>query len=368
MSAPIVHGGGITAAAAAFGGSLEDWLDLSTGINPCPVALPDIPARAWYRLPDRHLIDEARRAARDHYRSSEILPLPVPGTQSVIQLLPRLVEAGRLVGFTDDRVAVRDNRVAVTDERIAVTDERIAVTDNRVAVVSPTYGEYARAFASAGFSVDPVDDIAAIGARHRLAVVVNPNNPDGLIWPAETLIALHDRMKAAGGFLVVDEAFGDTDPALSLASRAPQLSNLIIFRSFGKFFGLAGLRLGFVIARSDILTRFEDWLGPWAVSGPALSLAGSLLRSDVSPIRGRINERCAGLHAVLTGAGLQISGGTALFTLIVDARAGDIYIHLCRHHILVRKFDYAPEWLRFGLPPDPAADRRLGEALQRFER
>ncbi|MBY3226997.1 threonine-phosphate decarboxylase CobD [Rhizobium laguerreae] len=347
MSAPIVHGGGVTAAAAAFGGRPEDWLDLSTGINPCPVALPDIPARAWHRLPDRHLVDEARRAARDHYGSGKILPLPVPGTQSVIQLLPRLIEAGR---------------------RVAVTDNKIAVTDERVAVVSPTYGEYERAFASAGFAVDAVGDVAAIGAGHRLAIVVNPNNPDGLIWPAEKLIALHDRMKAADGLLVVDEAFGDTDPALSLASRAPQLSNLIIFRSFGKFFGLAGLRLGFAVARDDVLARFEDWLGPWAVSGPALSIAASLLRSNVSPIRCRIDERCAGLHAVLKGAGLQISGGTALFTLVADTRAGDIYAHLCRHHILVRRFDYAPDWLRFGLPPDPAADRRLGEVLQRFER
>ncbi|MBY3052752.1 threonine-phosphate decarboxylase CobD [Rhizobium laguerreae] len=346
MSAPIVHGGGITAAAATFGGRPDDWLDLSTGINPCPVALPDIPARAWHRLPDRHLVDEARRAARDHYGSGEILPLPVPGTQSVIQLLPRLIE----------------------DDRIAVTDNKVAVTDKRIAVVSPTYGEYARAFASARFAVDAVDDLAAIGSEHRLTVVVNPNNPDGRVWPTDTLIAAHDRMKAAGGLLVVDEAFGDTDPALSLASCAPQLSNLIIFRSFGKFFGLAGLRLGFAIAQDDILERFEDWLGPWAVSGPALSIAGSLLRSDVSPIRGRIDDRNAGLHAVLKGAGLQISGGTALFTLVADARAGDIYTHLCRHHILVRKFDYAPDWLRFGLTPDPAADRRLGEALQRFER
>ncbi|MCV9942330.1 MULTISPECIES: threonine-phosphate decarboxylase CobD [Rhizobium] len=340
MSAPIAHGGGITAAAAIFGGRLDDWLDLSTGINPCPVALPDIPARAWHRLPDRHLVDEARRAARDHYGSGEILPLPVPGTQSVIQLLPRLIEAGR--GTT--------------------TDKRVAV-----AVVSPTYGEYAQAFTSAGFAVDAVGDVAAVRAEHLLAVVVNPNNPDGRASPAETLIALHDRMKAAGGLLVVDEAFGDTDPALSLAARVQELSNLIIFRSFGKFFGLAGLRLGFAIARDDILARFEDWLGPWAVSGPALSIAGSLLRSDVAPIRSRINERCAGLHAVLKGAGLRMAGGTALFTLVADARAGDIYTHLCRHHILVRKFDYAPEWLRFGLTPDVAADRRLSQALQRFE-
>ncbi|MBB4289970.1 cobalamin biosynthetic protein CobC [Rhizobium leguminosarum] len=347
MSAPIAHGGGITAAAAAFGGRPEDWLDLSTGINPCPVALPDIPARAWHRLPDRDLVDEARVAARDHYGTGEILPLPVPGTQSVIQLLPRLLRQGR---------------------QVAVTDERVAVADDKVAVVSPTYGEYARAFTAAGFAVDAVNDVASIGAGHRLAVVVNPNNPDGRAWPVETLVALHDRMKAAGGLLVVDEAFGDTDQWLSLASRAQQLSNLIIFRSFGKFFGLAGLRLGFALAREDILARFEDWLGPWAVSGPALSIAASLLRSDASTIGSRIDERCAGLHAALEGAGLRIAGGTALFTLVADTRANDIYTHLCRHHILVRNFDYAPEWLRFGLTPDPAADRRLGEALQGFER
>lgn len=347
MSAPIAHGGGITAAAAAFGGRPEDWLDLSTGINPCPVDLPEIPARSWHRLPDRHLVEAARVAARDYYSSGEILPLPVPGTQSVIQLLPRLV---RQVS------------------KVAVTDNRVAVTDDRIAVVSPTYGEYARAFAAAGFAVDAVGDIAAIGEEHRLAVVVNPNNPDGRIWPAEMLIALHDRMKSQNGLLVVDEAFGDADPALSLAARAEELSNLVIFRSFGKFFGLAGLRLGFAIAEGDILERFEEWLGPWSVSGPALSLADSLLRQDVSAIRRRINERSAGLHSVLTGAGLRIAGGTALFTLVADEKAGDIYTHLCRHHILVRKFDYAPDWLRFGLTPDPAADRRLGEALQRFER
>ncbi|WHO71077.1 threonine-phosphate decarboxylase [Rhizobium sp. BT03] len=354
MNAPIAHGGGITAAAAAFGGRPEDWLDLSTGINPCPVALPDIPPRTWHRLPDSHLVDEARRAARAHYRSGEILPLPVPGTQSVIQLLPRLLW--------------QERQGAVTDDKVAVTDNRIAVTDNRVAVISPTYGEYARAFTSAGFAVDAVGDVAEIGAEHRLAVVVNPNNPDGRVWPAEMLIALHDRMTAAGGILVVDEAFGDTEPALSLAARAQELPNLIIFRSFGKFFGLAGLRLGFAIAREDFLARFENWLGPWAVSGPALSLAASLLRSDVSAIRHCLDERSAALQATLTAAGLRIRGGTALFTLVADSRVSDIYTHLCRHHILVRKFDYAPDWLRFGLTPDPAADRRLGEALQGFER
>jgi cobalamin biosynthesis protein CobC len=333
MNAPIVHGGGITAAAAAFGGRVEDWLDLSTGINPNPVTLPEIPARVWHRLPDRHLVETARHAARDHYRSGAILPLPVPGTQSVIQLLPRLVQAGK-----------------------------------RVAILSPTYGEYARAFMAAGFPVEAVDTIDAIGADYGLVVVVNPNNPDGRIYGSDRLEALHDLIKAGGGLVVVDEAFGDTSPEASLASRVSDLSNLIIFRSFGKFFGLAGLRLGFAIARGDILQRFEDWLGPWAVSGPALSIAASLLNSDVSAITSSIAERRAGLHGVLEGAGLTIAGGTPLFTLVADARAGDIYTALCRHHILVRRFDYATDWLRFGLAPDASDDARLAAALRSFDR
>ncbi len=333
MNAPIVHGGGITAAAASFGGRVEDWLDLSTGINPNPVALPQIPPRVWHRLPDRHLVETARHAARDHYRSGAILPLPVPGTQSVIQLLPRLAPTGR-----------------------------------RVAILSPTYGEYARAFGAAGFAVDTVGGIDGIGPEHGLAVVVNPNNPDGRVHAADRLEELHDRLKAGGGFLVVDEAFGDTSPETSLAPRAAGLANLIIFRSFGKFFGLAGLRLGFAIARGDILMRFEDWLGPWAVSGPALALAGSLLNSDVSPIARSIGERQKALHAVLAGAGLAVAGGTPLFALVADARAGDIYTELCRHHILVRRFDYAPDWLRFGLTPDVSDDARLAAALRSFTR
>ncbi|MBB3655518.1 cobalamin biosynthetic protein CobC [Rhizobium sp. BK650] len=333
MNAPIVHGGGITAAAAAFGGRVEDWLDLSTGINPNPVPLPEIPAAVWHRLPDRHLVETARYAARDHYCSAPILPLPVPGTQSVIQLLPRLLQPGK-----------------------------------RVAILSPTYGEYARAFSLAGFVVDAVSDIDDISAEHGLAVVVNPNNPDGRVYNPDRLEALHERLKESGSFLVVDEAFGDTSPETSLVPRAAGLSNLIIFRSFGKFFGLAGLRLGFAIARSDILARFDDWLGPWAVSGPALFLAGSLLITDISGIVSSIAERQAALHAVLAGAGLDIAGGTALFTLVADARAGDIYTDLCRHHILVRRFDYAPDWLRFGLAPGAADDARLAAALRSFDR
>ncbi len=332
MSGPIVHGGGITAAAAEFGGRPEDWLDLSTGINPCPVSLPVIPPAVWHRLPDRHLVQSAVEAARDYYRSGLLSPLPVPGTQSVIQLLPRLLER-----------------------------------ESRVAIVSPTYGEYEKAFANAGCRVDQIAGLGGIGEGHRLVVAVNPNNPDARLHDRDRLIAVHDVLKARGGYLVVDEAFGDADPEASLVPLADGLSNLIIFRSFGKFFGLAGLRLGFVIARDDIRACFEDWLGPWAVSGPALSLAASLLRADPAPIAAGIAERSAALNAVLQGAGLTIAGNAALFMLVEDKRAAALYTHLCRHHILVRRFDYAPSWLRFGLGPDSLADQRLAAALESFD-
>ncbi len=328
MTSRIAHGGGITAAARQYGGRPEEWLDLSTGINPNPVTLPEIPAAAWHRLPDQHLQERAREAARGYYRSGDILPLPVPGTQSVIQLLPRFVPGGS------------------------------------VAIFSPTYGEYARAFTLAGLRVHQVSTAAELTADDRLVVVVNPNNPDGRMLSVEQLLDLHDRLRSRGGILLVDEAFGDMEPAASMAPFAASMPNLVLFRSFGKFFGLAGLRLGFVIAEAAILTRFEDWLGPWAVSGPALSIAASLMEGDTGAIRNRIFHRHSALQAVLRRSKLHVAGGTALFALVADDRAEGIYTHLCRHHILVRKFDYARNWLRFGLARDEEADQRLAGVLE----
>lgn len=333
MSGKIVHGGGITAAARLHGGRPEDWLDLSTGINPNSVALPPIPASAWHRLPDQYLQDSAREAARSYYGSGDILPLPVPGTQSVIQLLPRLLRAHA-----------------------------------RVSILSPTYGEYARAFTAAGFVVDAIADLGAVTDAHSLVVAVNPNNPDGRVLTADRLRDLHGELRDRGGLLVVDEAFADMTPQTSLAGQASSLPNLVIFRSFGKFFGMAGLRLGFVIARQGILDDLEEWLGPWAVSGPALSLAASLMNGDTNSIRKGIEARRAALELVLRRAGFDTVGGTGLFVLVRNARAGDIYTHLCGHHILVRKFDYAPEWLRIGLAPSEDADRRLAGALEDYKK
>ncbi|WP_426130157.1 threonine-phosphate decarboxylase CobD [Pararhizobium sp. PWRC1-1] len=329
MTAPIMHGGGVTEVAAVFGGRPEDWLDLSTGINPNPVALPDVPIQAWHRLPDRYLVDSARNAAARYYRSDDSLPLPVPGTQSVIQLLPRLVAPGR-----------------------------------RIAIFGPTYGEYARAFTSAGFAIDEIFTPDQLTPDHGLAVLVNPNNPTGRTFSPTDILDMARRMKANGGLLLVDEAFGDTEPQLSVAAQAAGHDNLIVFRSFGKFFGLAGLRLGFVIAAEPVLSAFQEWLGPWAVSGPALVMATELMRGDTQAVQSLILARKQGLEVVLRQAGLKIIGGTPLFTLIEHKRASDLHEHLCRGWILTRKFAYAPSWLRIGLAPDAAGDTRLADALR----
>lgn len=328
MSGKIVHGGGIGAAAVLYGGRPGDWLDLSTGLNPCPPGLPDIPDRIWYRLPDQDLLNETRSTARAFYGSGDILPLAVPGTQAVIQLLPRLADRER-----------------------------------RAVILSPTYGEYGRVLLANGFAVDAVATLDDVDPCAGLVVVVNPNNPTGKLHAPEDLLSLAERLAGQGGFLVVDEAFGDCTPETSLAGAVATRPNLIVFRSFGKFFGLAGLRLGFVIAATDMLECFADWLGPWAVSGPALSVAACLLSADPQPLRRIIAERRAGLGQVLDRVGLNVEGGTSLFALVADPRAPELHAHLCRSHILTRKFDYAPTWLRFGLAPDAAADQRLATAL-----
>lgn len=328
----VKHGGGLAEAAARYGGSPADWLDLSTGINPVPAALPDLSSAVWARLPDRDLMDDARAAAARFYATSGCcLPLPAPGTQAAIQRLP----------------ALAGNR-------------------GDAAILGHTYGEYAHVFARAGLRVDIIDRLSGVSDRHRIVVVVNPNNPDGRIVARDDLLALADRMAARSGFLVVDEAFADANPVESLAADAGG-DGLIVFRSFGKFFGLAGLRLGFVLASPSTAERFAQAFGPWAVSGPALAAAAALMRDEagISRLKRSIAERGGAMRAVLHRAKLTIRGETPLFFLVEHSRAGALRAALCNERILVRAFDYAPDWLRIGLSPDPAADRRFEDALLR---
>lgn len=326
----IRHGGGIGEAARRYGGAPSDWLDLSTGINPVPAPLPDIPTAAWRRLPDSGLVRSAREAAAMFYGTAGVLPLPVPGIQAVIQHLPMLVPAG-----------------------------------GRAAILAPTYGEYGLVLRRAGIVVDEVRAIEDIGPEHRLAVVVNPNNPDGRSIARRELLTLAEGLADRGGYLVVDEAFADCDADESVADRAGCCDGLVVLRSFGKFFGLAGMRLGFVLAPERLLEGLDRALGPWAVSGPALAASAALMRDGGLParLRASIAGRHRAMQDVLERSGLVVRGRTSLFFLVEHGDARDLQSALCRRHILVRSFDYAPTWLRIGLSPDAASDARLAEAL-----
>jgi cobalamin biosynthetic protein CobC len=323
----IDHGGALDRAMARFGGARTDWIDLSTGINPWSYPVPAIPDEAWTRLPDGSALRDLADAARGFYGApSDAVVAVAPGSQALIQMLPRLVPT----------------------------------TD--VAVVGPTYAEHARCWALAGHRVRSIETIEDSTAT--ILVLVNPNNPDGQYRTPVRLSALAERQVSRGGLLVVDEAFAEVRPEISLVPQAGR-PGLVILRSFGKFFGLAGLRLGFAFGPADLIASLDAAFGPWAVGGPALAIGRAAL-SDISwaaATRQRLAAAARSLDVLLSDAGLEPIGGTDLYRLARVADAGQLADRLGRHHILVRHFADRPDWLRFGLPPDEAAATRLRTAL-----
>ncbi len=231
--------------------------------------------------------------------------------------------------------------------------------------MAPTYAEHAACWAGAGHAVTEVG--AATEADADVLVLVNPNNPDGRSLPVAALLALAERQAARGGWLVVDEAFADGEPSGSLAPFAGT-AGLIVLRSFGKFFGLAGLRLGVALATLDMTERLRTAIGPWAVSGPGLTVATAAFadREWSAATRTRLRAEAAGLDRLLTSADLTLVGGTGLFRLVAHRRASALYRALGEAGILVRRFERWPDWLRLGLPADADARRRLGAVLARI--
>ena len=300
------HGGGVDAARARFGGERDDWIDLSTGINPQPYPLGPIDAGAWTALPNacaQDALTDAARAFWDLPPGAAILA--APGASALIAQIPALWPAGR------------------------------------VRIAEPTYNEHARAFRAAGWEVGDGD----------VQVTVHPNNPDGRLTDAAGLAR----------FVVVDESFCDASPAESLIAQAAR-PGVIILKSFGKFWGLAGLRLGFAIGDPELLDRLALRLGPWPVSGPALAIGARALTDP--DWAGRTRTRLAA-DAVRLDAltGLPLVGGTDLFRLYDAGNAAGLQERLARAQIWTRTFPYSDCWIRFGLPGPQDAWDRLARAL-----
>jgi len=322
------HGGDLSEAIARFGGAPASWLDLSTGINPWPYPVGELPAWIWQRLPERAAERGLIEAARIAYRVPAVVDIAIAaGTQALIQMLPYVMTGGA------------------------------------VAITGPTYSEHAAAFARAGREVLKIGlDALPSGATH--AVVVNPNNPDGRITNRDTIAGAARELGRFGGCLIVDEAFADVAPDCSAISLCRELP-IVVLRSFGKFFGLAGVRLGFAIARADLAAEITDALGPWPVSGPALAIGRTALSDQdwIAETRERLARQAEKLDAVLRAADLDIVGGTTLFRLARHRDGHAIHGRLAQQRIWTRRFDHAGDLLRFGLPPDDAALQRLAIAL-----
>lgn len=324
------HGGRLLEAAARYGIPWSDWLDLSTGINPDGWPVPPVLGGAWQRLPEDG--DGLEAAAAAYYGTAD--PLPVAGSQAAIQVLPSLRPPGR-VGI-----------------------QRIG------------YQEHAAAWRCAGHTLVRLDEDDAGHAwddlidRVEVLVLIHPNNPTGRRWPVRTLLDWHARLSARGGWLIVDEAFMDATPAQSLALYSER-PGLIVLRSLGKFFGLAGARVGFVLARRDARAAIRARLGPWTVSGPARLVARLALADRVwqEATRVRLGRATARLVDLLRRHQLPPSGGTELFQWVCTADAPLIQDALARRGIWVRRFTTPPS-LRFGLPGTEEGWCRLARALE----
>ena len=160
------HGGNIDAAIQTYGGAAADWIDLSTGINRAPYPVPPLSAAAWTGLPTRAAIASLHDVARTAWGITGAV-LAVSGAQTAIQLIPRLSAPAQ------------------------------------ARVLAPTYNEHAASLRAAGWQVTEVATLADL-AGADLAVVVNPNNPDGTRYAPQTLLdLLHDAAR-----LVAEQAAG----------------------------------------------------------------------------------------------------------------------------------------------------------------
>lgn len=325
----VLHGGDLDAARQQFPKAPEPWIDLSTGINPQAYLLPKLSPDTWSRLPQKSDEWALREIAAGHYGAADpAMIVPAPGAQSLIQIIPRL--RGQ----------------------------------SRVAILGPTYGEHAAAWAREGHETIEIEDFSEANSSN-IIVVVNPDNPTGRMVTPDTLCSVAGTLALRDGLLVVDEAFADVMPdGTSIVSQLPPAT--IVLRSFGKAYGLAGVRLGFAVANKDMACLLGDRLGPWAVSGPALAIGKAAL-ADKAWLRlscKRLEKDSQRLDAMLADAGCTIAGGTPLFRLVAHPNAQGIAETLGEHGIYVRRFPQQPTWLRLGLPGPEQAWQRLEQALR----
>jgi cobalamin biosynthetic protein CobC len=325
-----IHGGRIDTAALLYPSAPQPWIDLSTGINPIAWPVPQIPLARYQRLPLASEIEQMTAAAAEAYGlPANAAIVPVSGSEIAIRLLPRMMG------------------------------------DGRIGILMPTYGSHAAAWRDAGAEVHELVALPDPNIHDlQTLVVVNPNNPDGRAIARAKLAAFAEAWTASGRRLIVDEAFADVRTDVSLLARPELPVGVVVLRSLGKFFGLAGLRVGFVVVHEPDASAWRQLLGDWPVSGPACEIAALALRDAawIATARARLAADRRRLDGTLGRAGLKLLGGTDLFGLFEGSDGIDLLDHFARAGILIRGFSAPPRRYRFGLPADEAAWRRLEAA------
>jgi len=329
MASP-VHGGDLKSAMALareFGfeaGNLSIWMDLSTGINPRPYPVPQFDPSLWHALPTQDLYEKLIDAAVKYYHApSAENVLAASGSAFLIQLLPTLFEG------------------------------------EAVSIVSPTYGDHAAAWKRHSRVCSLIERADDHG--EGILVLTNPNNPDGRKYTADELRSLAEKQTRAGSWLIVDEAFADLIQGEKPTTALVEQFNVIILKSIGKFFGLAGARLGFMIAPLAIIDAMKQQLGSWPLSGPALEIGFQALSNVAwqNETRGFLKRQTEAVLAVFKQAQISVVGGTDLFILVDQSTKPDLFRELLRAKIYVRSFDYNADWLRIGLPANDDELARL---------
>ncbi|MEM7432915.1 MAG: threonine-phosphate decarboxylase CobD [Pseudomonadota bacterium] len=325
----LLHGGALDLMKARFPDAPLPWIDLSTGINPWPYEGGLDVAAAGRHLPTAAEFEDCAAAMAVAIGVNKQHVLLSPGSELLIRLLPTVVAA------------------------------------KRVCVTARSYGDHASAWRLAGVQLiesnDPLEQID----HCDVVIVCNPNNPDGRRWTREALQRARARLAERGGWLIVDEAYMDLDPDGSVLSESPT-DGLIVFRSFGKFYGLAGIRLGALWAPAEITQAMSERLGVWPVSGPTLAIGAQAYR-DIDwqdATRQRVSSARKELDRVLSHHGLGVVGGTDLFRLVQVPCAERWWQELGARGIYTRRFKWSENELRFGLPATDAELERLDAALQ----
>lgn len=328
------HGGRLGVACSLFPDVPRPWLDLSTGINPRAYPAPRASQRARNRLPEPADLARLEALAAAAFNVDDpARVVATAGSESALRLLPQILNLKAAV------------------------------------IVGPTYGSHADAWTRSGALTQTIgrEEIHAHAERAICLTIVNPNNPDGHVSERQQLLALHDSLSRHGGALIVDEAFADIAPEVSVAREAgaTHASRLIVLRSFGKFFGLAGLRLGFIVAAPSIAAAIRGLVGDWPVSSDALAagLAAYADRHWADRTRATLQKSAQRLDRLLAASGFELAGGTSLFRLARAPDAHQRFARLLAQGILVRPFDFDSHLLRFGLPRGRNEWRRLAVAL-----